>query len=86
MEEGTEWAELGVGAVVLQEYGMGDGPPAIGLGVLRSSPLVDLLNEGGCCDGMFDGCELAGCRGLWWPIFVGTGDILGDSRGEFLKS
>lgn len=79
-------AELGVRVVALQEFGTGDGPPMLGLGVLWESPPAELLSEGCCCGWMAAGCELDGCGVSWCPIFEGTGDILGDSRGEFLTS
>ena len=81
-----EWVEFGRGDVELDEFGMGDGPPMAGLGVVRPLPLVEVVRVGGWCGGRVAGRVLEGYGVPCCPIFSGTGDILGDSRGELLTS
>lgn len=72
--------------MALKEFGTGDGTSMAGLGVLRALPLVEVVSVGGWCGGRVAGCVLEGCGVPCCPIFRGTGDILGDSRGELLTS
>lgn len=81
-----EWVEFERGAVALNEFGRGDGTSVADLSVLRALQLAEVVSVGGWCGGRAGECVLEGCGVPCCPIFRGTGDILGDSRGELLTS